>query len=91
MCADRWRLSPLPLLPPRASHLTGPLEATIASLQREIAAKAEAGQALQRRWIAVQRTLVALQAGNAEAAEAVATMAAQQAVMQQKRGRLHGQ
>lgn len=82
------------LSPPRpSSHTasTGPLEATIASLQREIAGKGEAGQALQRRWIAVQGALVALQAGNAEAAEAVATMAAQQAVMQQKRARLHGQ
>ncbi|KAL4448619.1 hypothetical protein ABPG75_005838 [Micractinium tetrahymenae] len=70
---------------------TGPLEATIVNLQREIAAKAAAGRDLQRRWIGVQGQLVALQAENAEAAEAVAAMRAQQAVMQQKRARLNGQ
>ena len=39
----------------------------------------------------VQGTLVAAQAANAELAEAVAGMRAQQAVMSQKRQRLNGQ
>lgn len=70
---------------------TGPLEATIANLQRELAAKAAASRELQRRWISLQGALVGLQAENAELAEAVAAMRAQQAVMQQKRARLNGQ
>ncbi len=78
------------LTPP---HLTatssGPLEATIANLQREIAAKAAAGRDLQRCWIVVQGQLVALQAENSEAAEAATAMGAQQAVMQQKQARLN--
>ena len=69
----------------------GPLEATIANLQRELAARATASRELQRRWISVQGALVGLQAENAELAEAVAAMRAQQAVMQQKRARLNGQ
>jgi chromosome segregation ATPase len=69
----------------------GPLEATIANLQREIAAKTGAGRELQRRWIGVQGQLVALQAENAELAESVGAMRAQQAVMQQKRARLNSQ
>lgn len=69
----------------------GPLEATIANLQREIAAAGAAGRDLQRRWIAVQAQLVGAQAGNAEAAEAVAGLRSQQAVMQQKRARLNAQ
>lgn len=77
----------MPPSPPAA----GPLEATIANLQREIAAKAAAACELQRRWMGVQAALVARQAENAEAAEAVAAMRAQQAVLQQKRARLEGQ
>ena len=69
----------------------GPLEATISNLQREIAAKTAAGRELQRRWIGVQGQLVAVQAENAELAEAVGAMRAQQAVMQQKRARLISQ
>jgi len=76
---------------PSVSPLAGPLEATIANLQREIAAKAAAGRDLQRRWIAMQSQLVALQAENAELAEAISSMRAQQAVMQQKRARLNSQ
>ncbi|PRW44941.1 Coiled-coil domain-containing 40 isoform C [Chlorella sorokiniana] len=70
---------------------TGPLEATIANLQRELAARAAASRELQRRWISVQGVLVGLQAENAELAEAVAAMRAQQVVMQQKRARLNSQ
>ncbi len=78
-----------PLCPAVSS--AGPLEATIANLQRELAARAAASRDLQRRWISVQGALVGLQADNAELAEAVAAMRAQQAVMQQKRARLNGQ
>ena len=90
--------SPLPLtsylpLPPLNSSPPGPgpLEATIANLQREIAALGAAGRELQRRWIGLQGQLVAAQAANAEAAEAVAALRSQQAVMQQKRERLNAQ
>lgn len=69
----------------------GPLEATIANLQREIAAKEAAGREVQRRWIVVQGQLVAAQADNAEQAEVVAAQRAQQAVLQQKRARLEAQ
>lgn len=69
----------------------GPLEATIANLQRELAAREASSRELQRRWISVQGVLVGLQAENAELTEAVAAMRAQQAVMQQKRARLNGQ
>ncbi|KAI3426120.1 hypothetical protein D9Q98_008499 [Chlorella vulgaris] len=70
---------------------TGPLEATIANLQREITAKEAAGREVQRRWIVVQGQLVAAQADNAEQAEVVAAQRAQQAVLQQKRARLEAQ
>lgn len=69
----------------------GPLEATIANLQREITAKEAAGREVQRRWIVVQGQLVAAQADNAEQAEVVAAQRAQQAVLQQKRARLEAQ
>lgn len=85
----------MPSPPPTTPHPTpinaGPLEATIVNLQRDIAAKSAASRDLQRRWIGVQGQLVALQADNSEAAEAVAAMRSQQAVMQQKRARLDGQ
>jgi hypothetical protein len=42
---------------------TGPLEATITSLTREIDAKGGEGRELQRRWIAKQTELVTLQVG----------------------------
>jgi predicted nucleic acid-binding Zn-ribbon protein len=74
-----------------SSLLAGPLEATVAKLQRELAAKESAARDLQRRWIGVQGQLVAAQADGAELEEAVAGMRAQQAVMQQKRARLESQ
>jgi hypothetical protein len=40
---------------------TGPLEATVASLSREIESKGTEGRELQRRWINRQTELVALQ------------------------------
>ena len=69
----------------------GPLEATIANLQREIEGRAAAARELQRRWIGVQSQLVATQAQNAELAEALTTLQSQQAVMQQKRARMASQ
>lgn len=51
-----------PRNPPTAEAVnTGPLEATIASLSREIDAKGSEGRELQRRWINKQTELVALQ------------------------------
>lgn len=44
---------------------TGPLEATIHNLGKEIEHKTKEGQDLQRRWITKQTELVALQVGHA--------------------------
>ncbi|GAB4817322.1 hypothetical protein N2152v2_004368 [Parachlorella kessleri] len=70
---------------------TGPLEATINNYQRQIAAKTKEGRELQRRWIVMQGQLVGLQAENAELAESIAKMQAEQAIMQHKRQRLSQQ
>jgi hypothetical protein len=43
---------------------TGPLEATIHNLGKDIEAKGREGQELQRRWITRQTELVALQVGS---------------------------
>ncbi len=48
-------------LPATEAANTGPLEATIASLQKEIDTKGVEGQELQRRWIGKQAELVNLQ------------------------------
>jgi hypothetical protein len=50
---------------------TGPLEATIASLSREIDAKGGEGRELQRRWMAKQTELVTLQVGGTGRAHAL--------------------
>lgn len=47
---------------------TGPLEATIHNLGKEIEHKTKDGQELQRRWIGKQTELVALQVGRGKGA-----------------------
>jgi len=67
---------------------TGPLEATIKNLQREIDTKGRESGEMQRRWIAAQGELVALQNENATAAETVTRMRAEHTVLVQKKRRL---
>lgn len=67
---------------------TGPLEATINNLQKEIDAKGAEGRELQRRWIGHQTELVALSNENAAATEALARLRAEQTILSQKRRRL---
>ena len=74
-----------------STSLAGPLEATINNLQREITAKTKEGRTLQRRWITAQGQLVGLQSENAELAESISHMRAQQAVLVHKRQRLSQQ
>ncbi|KAF8063043.1 CCDC40 [Scenedesmus sp. PABB004] len=62
---------------------TGPLEATIHNLGRDIEAKGREGQELQRRWIARQTEL----AENAALAETLARHRAEVTVLTQKRAR----
>eukprot|EP00878_Enallax_costatus_P030136 GHUV01032788.1.p1 GENE.GHUV01032788.1~~GHUV01032788.1.p1 ORF type:complete len:692 (+),score=266.59 GHUV01032788.1:452-2527(+) len=66
---------------------TGPLEATIHNLSRDIEQKGKDGQELQRRWILKQTELVALQAENNGLTEALARHRAEVTVLQQKRSR----
>jgi flagellar biosynthesis chaperone FliJ len=56
---------------------TGPLEATIHNLGKEIEHKTKEGQELQRRWINKQTELVALQVGATRLAKRVCTVAVQ--------------
>eukprot|EP00877_Chromochloris_zofingiensis_P014228 jgi/Chrzof1/9059/Cz03g34170.t1 len=70
---------------------TGPLEATINSLTKEIELKGVEGKELQRRWIARQTELVALQIENNKLAEALARRKAEHTVLTQKRHRLEQQ
>lgn len=56
------RITCAPCRRPHAEAInTGPLEATIHSMSREVEAKTKEGQELQRRWINKQTELVALQ------------------------------
>ena len=77
-----------PRLAPPTFLAAGPLEATIANLQREIAASTAEGRELQRRWIVVQGQLVGLQADNAVLASELGQLRNQQAVMQVRQVRL---
>jgi len=67
---------------------TGPLEATIKNLKREINQKTVEGKHLQKRWITVQTQLVALQMENNTAKERVQRLHSEQTVLTQKRNRL---
>eukprot|EP00775_Hariotina_reticulata_P007189 gene7189-7403_t len=67
---------------------TGPLEATIHNLGKEIEHKTKEGQELQRNWITKQTELVALQADNNSLTEALARNKAEVTVLNQKRIRV---
>mmetsp|Transcript_21916 Transcript_21916/g.41797 ORF Transcript_21916/g.41797 Transcript_21916/m.41797 type:complete len:894 (+) Transcript_21916:65-2746(+) len=67
---------------------TGPLEATIANLTREIANKGVEGKELQRRWVGFQVELVALVNENNSLGETVQRLKSEHTVMVQKRARL---
>jgi chromosome segregation ATPase len=69
----------------------GPLEATIANLQREITQKGVEGKELQRRWVGFQVELVGLVNENNVLDEAVQRLKSEHTVMMQKRSRLNGQ
>ncbi|KXZ48987.1 hypothetical protein GPECTOR_24g277 [Gonium pectorale] len=70
---------------------TGPLEATIANLSREIETKATESRELQRRWIAFQQELVGLQNDNGGLTETLARLRAEHTVLFQKKRRLEQQ
>jgi len=70
------------------SEETGPLEAVIKNLQREIDTKGQESQDLQRRWIGYQTELVTLQNENATLAETVTRMRAEHTILFQKKRRL---
>jgi len=67
---------------------TGPLEATINNLGKEIGAKGAEGKELQRRWIGFQTELVGLSNDNAGMAEALTRLRAEHTILTQKRRRL---
>ncbi|GMH42071.1 hypothetical protein BSKO_09990 [Bryopsis sp. KO-2023] len=70
---------------------TGPLEATINNLQREIQRKGVEAQELQRRWIGFQMELVTLQNENNKLSESISTLNCKHTVIFQKRRRLEQQ
>ncbi|KAJ9514439.1 hypothetical protein QJQ45_012419 [Haematococcus lacustris] len=67
---------------------TGPLEATIKNLQREIDTKALESKEMQRRWIAAQTELVGLQNENQALSVTVTRLRAEHTVLVQRRRRL---
>mmetsp|Transcript_9071 Transcript_9071/g.15585 ORF Transcript_9071/g.15585 Transcript_9071/m.15585 type:complete len:897 (+) Transcript_9071:228-2918(+) len=70
---------------------TGPLEATISNLQREIVNKGVEGKDLQRRWVGFQVELVALVNENNHMVETVQRLKSEQTVIRQRRTRLDTQ
>ncbi|GFR48625.1 hypothetical protein Agub_g10540 [Astrephomene gubernaculifera] len=70
---------------------TGPLEATIKNLQREIDTKAQESKELQRRWINYQQELVSLQNENGVLTETLSRLRAEHTVLFQKKRRLEQQ
>eukprot|EP00958_Prasinococcus_capsulatus_P004436 scaffold412_cov388-Prasinococcus_capsulatus_cf.AAC.10 len=70
---------------------TGPLEATIANLTKEVNSKQDEGQKLQRQWIGFQTELVDVVGQNNAVAEQVQQLKCEHAVLLQKRSRLDGQ
>lgn len=70
---------------------TGPLEATIKNLQREIDTKGGESKELQRRWIGYQQELVGLQNDNGGLTETLARLRAEHTVLFQKKRRLEQQ
>lgn len=70
---------------------TGPLEAVIKNLEREIDNKGLESKDLQRRWIGYQTELVSLQNDNAALGENVVRMRAEHTILFQKKRRLEAQ
>lgn len=70
---------------------TGPLEATISNLEREIQQKGVEAQELQRRWVSFQMELVTLQNENNKLSESMATLNCKNAIVFQKKRRLEQQ
>ncbi|KAG2494199.1 hypothetical protein HYH03_007557 [Edaphochlamys debaryana] len=70
---------------------TGPLEATIKNLSREIDTKGQESKELQRRWINCQQELVGLQNENGALTETLARLKAEHTVLFQKKRRLEQQ
>eukprot|EP00884_Botryococcus_braunii_P018105 jgi/Botrbrau1/4979/Bobra.0396s0007.2 len=64
---------------------SGPLEATIASLIRDIASKEEQSRDMQRQWLVKERELVVLQAANSQASQEVQLLRGQHAILGQRR------
>lgn len=64
---------------------TGPLEATIKNLGREIDTKGSESKELQRRWIGCQQELVGLQNENGGLTETLARLRAEHTVLFQKK------
>ena len=67
---------------------TGPLEATINNLSREIMRKGVESKELQRHWINLQTELVTKQIGNGVLSQAQARLAADFGILSQKKIRL---
>ena len=67
---------------------TGPLEATIANLSREITRKDTEGKELQRRWVGYQQELVKLVQNNNALLDNVRRLKSEYTVLGQKRARL---
>lgn len=70
---------------------TGPLEATINNLIREIARKGDENRDLQRRWMSQQLELIGLQTAAARDAEALQQLRAEHSVLSARRARLLSQ
>eukprot|EP00793_Prasinoderma_coloniale_P004897 PRCOL_00000658-RA len=70
---------------------TGPLEATIVNLKKEIATKVLESGDLQRRWVGFQTELVALVNANNALAERVARQKSERTVLEQRHARLDAQ
>ena len=70
---------------------TGPLEATVNNLNKEISQKSSESKNLQRQWVTVQTQLVGLQNENNTLKEKVQRLGSEQSVFLQKRTRLQQQ
>lgn len=67
---------------------TGPLEATVSNLNREIQRKGVEGNDLQRHWMTLQTELVGKQIDNAQLSESQARLAADFSILFQRKVRL---
>lgn len=70
---------------------TGPLEATIHNLQREIENKRNESQELQRAWMQQQIELVSMENKNNKLSDSLSMMQSKTTVIKQKKRRLEAQ